>query len=100
MHARDIILGRYPHLAQVPRDALNGLDTPLPWIDLGNLISTNLLKLIEGEEGKQVGQQMELGDIKTTWHDVTLSIAELMQKIRLEIFWKLGYTISSVCLDS
>ena len=49
---------------------------PITWIDLRNLISTNLLKLIEGEEGEQVGQasqQTELDDIETTWHDVTLS---------------------------
>lgn len=44
---RDEILKRYPYLAEVPRDALNGKDSPLPppppisWRGLGTIISVN-----------------------------------------------------------
>lgn len=45
---REILLQRYPYLAQLPEDALDDLDTPLPpppfisWHGLGSLIPINL----------------------------------------------------------
>jgi DNA polymerase eta len=44
---REVLLQRYPHIAQVPTDAVQGVDTPLPppppilWDGLGSLIPVN-----------------------------------------------------------
>ncbi len=44
---REVLLQRYPHIAQVPANALQGVDTPLPppppilWDGLGSLIPVN-----------------------------------------------------------
>ncbi|KAF9266589.1 DNA/RNA polymerase [Marasmius fiardii PR-910] len=74
---------RYPHLANVPRDAPNGLDTPLPAPPKIDLASCSNVIPSEDE-----------GD--ATWHDVALSIAaEMMNKVRVDIADKLGYTTSA-----
>lgn len=98
---------RYPYLAEVPPDAPLGKDSPLPppppvsWDGLGVLIPTH------PEEPEDVGdaapdEANAATPIEcTTWHDVALSIAaELMGKIRSDIFAKLGYSTSAVCICS
>jgi DNA polymerase eta len=86
---RQIILDRYPYLAQVPEDAPLGLDTPLPphppvsW-EFGVLVPID--PSVEEEP-----------EVPSTWHDVALSIgAECMEKVRQQISAKLGYTTSAV----
>ncbi|KAJ7671608.1 hypothetical protein DFH06DRAFT_120201 [Mycena polygramma] len=86
---RQILLERYPYLAQVPDDAPLGLDTPLPsppqvdWDQLGTLIPID--PALEEEP-----------ELPSTWHDVALSIAaECMEKVRQQIKAKLGYTTSA-----
>ncbi|KAJ6577384.1 DNA polymerase eta [Mycena capillaripes] len=86
---RQIILERYPYLAQVPEDAALGLDTPLPsppqvsWNQLGAVIPID----------PSVEEEVE---VPSTWHDVALSIAaELMEKVRQQISMELGYTTSA-----
>lgn len=92
---REQLLERYPYLAQVPTDAPNGIDNPLPppppikWDNLGTVL------LPEGSDSAGERSDIEVdGDV--TWHDVALSIAaELMRKIREDIHSKLGYTTSA-----
>ncbi|KAG7089797.1 hypothetical protein E1B28_011447 [Marasmius oreades] len=80
---RKELLRRYPHLANVPHDAPNGLDTPLPAppkVDMA--LDSNVIP--------------SEADDDTTWHDVALSIAaEMMHKVRVDIASKLGYTTSA-----
>lgn len=97
---REKLLERYPYLAQVPADAPNGMDSPLPppppikWDDLG----TVLLPGGTDSAGEQSNIDIDGG---ATWHDVALSIAaELMRKIRQDIHSKLGYTTSAVSVIS
>ncbi|KAF7375181.1 DNA polymerase eta [Mycena sanguinolenta] len=72
--ARQIILERFPWLAQVPDDAPLGLDTPLP----------------------PPPQVVWNGLVPSTWHDVALAIAaECMEKVRQQISSELGYTTSA-----
>jgi DNA polymerase eta len=110
---RQIILERFPYLAQVPEDAPNGIDSPLPppppisWDGLGVVVP--IVPPSEGSEGQSESRTKGNGldeevrdgcDESTTWHDVALSIAaELMEKIRDEVRTKLGYTTSAVCLS-
>lgn len=113
---RDEILHRYPHLAQVPPDAPNGADSPLPppplilWDGLGTVIPVNPLLLGSSTDKLDLGTQdsdpasgdgvIDDDDELTTWHDVALSIAaELMGKMREDIRTKLGYTTSAVWLS-
>ncbi|KAJ7746651.1 hypothetical protein B0H16DRAFT_943492 [Mycena metata] len=86
---RQILLERYPYLAQVPDDAPLGLDTALPpppqvsWNGLGTLVPID----------PSVEEEVE---IPSTWHDVALSIAaECMEKVRQQISAKLNYTTSA-----
>ncbi|KAG1750720.1 hypothetical protein EDB19DRAFT_1893296 [Suillus lakei] len=95
---RDKLLERYPYLAQVPADASNGIDSPLPppppidWDDIGTVIPVSLS---QGTDSASEHSHVE-ADGDTTWHDVALSIAaELMRKIREDIHSKLGYTTSA-----
>ncbi|KAG2157918.1 uncharacterized protein EDB93DRAFT_1246415 [Suillus bovinus] len=92
---REMLLERYPYLAQVPANAPNGLDSPLPspppinWDDLGTVLPP------EGTDGAGEQSSIEV-DGGGTWHDVALSIAaELMRKIREDVHLKLGYTTSA-----
>ncbi|KAI0663749.1 DNA/RNA polymerase [Cubamyces menziesii] len=121
---REELLKRYPHLATVPPDAPNGIDSPLPppppisWEGLGTVVPVNPPKDppsgsspvtdeangVNPTEAKLdcTGSEVDEGgvaesDDSTTWHDVALSIAaELMLRIREEIRAKLGYTTSAV----
>ena len=95
---RDVLLKRYPYLAQVPPDAPQGADSPLPspppvdWNKLGELIP-----LSSAEENNDGETHLADDDVACTWHDVALSIAaELMSKIRKDVHENLGYTMSAV----
>ncbi|TFK40232.1 DNA polymerase eta [Crucibulum laeve] len=99
--AREILLQRYPHLAQVPP---NGMDTPLPppppivWDELGELIPIE--HVVTDNENKEDSARNtkapSTSEAPTTWHDVMLSIAAgLMEKAREEVRVKLGYTTSA-----
>ena len=116
---KEILLQRYPYLAQFPDDASDGIDTPVPpppqisWAGIGSIIPLNSLPIaedtpvsnenIKSEEvvGQETGSPKgdDLEDA-TTWHDVCLSIAaELMAKARDDIRVNLGYSTSAVsCL--
>ena len=102
---RDIILQRYSYLAQIPQDAPDGVDSPLPppppvsWDGLGTIVPVH--PEIEENIGPiryvSVDELNDKSEESTTWHDVALSIAaELMEKIRDEVRTKLGYTTSAV----
>lgn len=118
---REILLQTYPQLAQVPVDAPDGIDTPLPmppqvsWEDLGNLIPVNPPPPSEDkeklEETSGTGSsndeppsneegQAEFKGSPLTWHDVALSIgAKLMGRAREQVRVKLGYSTSAVCVS-
>ena len=92
------MLNRFPHLAQVPPDAPQGIDSILPlpppieWNKLGELIP---LHPAEENDGGEIPSAED--DVTCTWHDVALSIAaELMAKIREDVHHNLGYTMSAV----
>lgn len=110
------IISRYPHVAQPPPDAPQGLDTPLPeppsilWDSLGNLIPVSPPPeipppgedppgpAIPGSSSNTLPPNPE-GTVeqKTTWHDVALGIAaEFMMKMRNGVKEDLGYTTSAV----
>jgi DNA polymerase eta len=91
---RERLLERYPWLRKVPKDASEGLNSPLPpppvlsWTDImGHLLPVDGLDSdLDIEKGR---------DSQTTWHDVALSIgAEIVNDIRLSIHKDLGYTTS------
>lgn len=104
------MLRRYPYLAEVPPDAPLGKDTPLPppppvaWDGLGTVIAIHppLKQSENADEDDKTNSEGDKGiqedDNSTTWHDVALSIAaEFMDKIRQDIYTKLGYSTSAVC---
>ncbi|KAJ9100920.1 hypothetical protein QFC20_005336 [Naganishia adeliensis] len=96
------ILRRHPHLATVPADAPQGIDSPLPppppisWAEAGNVFP------IKGET-KDVdstvdhdGNDEEGAEGVGGWEDVALCLgAELMGRLRGEVREKLGYTCSA-----
>jgi DNA polymerase eta len=95
---REKLLERYPYLAQVPADAPDGIDSPLPppppikWDGLGSVVPVS-----PSEETDGASELSDEVDDGTTWHDVALFIAaELMRKIREDVHSKLGYTTSAV----
>ncbi|RDB26370.1 N-acetyltransferase eso1 [Hypsizygus marmoreus] len=104
---RKIMLERYPYLAQVPADARNGVDTPLPppppiqWDGLGHVIPINPPPPDEIKEehttASPVPEKLEEDeDPPATWHDVALLIAaELMDKAREQVRVTLGYSTSA-----
>ncbi|KZT57954.1 DNA/RNA polymerase [Calocera cornea HHB12733] len=86
---REELLKRYPYLAQVPADAPEGMDSPLPaapvidWAGKGHVLPVR-----EGE-----GAEEEADD---GWADVALSIgAEMVDRVRQEVRAQLGYTTSA-----
>lgn len=95
---REVLVERFPYLAQVPPDALQGVDSPLPppppidWNNLGELIPIHTAEENDSEE-----IHFAEDDVTCTWHDVALSIAaELTAKIRADVHENLGYTMSAV----
>jgi len=114
---REILLQTYPHLGQVPVDAPEGIDTPLPmppqvsWEGLGNLIpvdptpSSKEKERPEETNGSGNGnneppstkEKPEFVESPVTWHDIALSIgAKLMGRAREQVRVKLGYSTSAV----
>lgn len=102
---RETILQRYPYLAQVPQDAPDGIDSPLPppppisWDGLGAIVPLypKTEENIEPDSKESTNELDEESDESTTWHDIALSIAaEMMDQIRDEVRTKLGYTTSAV----
>ncbi|KAF9237637.1 hypothetical protein BU15DRAFT_88645 [Melanogaster broomeanus] len=94
---RERLLDRFPYLAQVPADAPQGVDSPLPpappinWSQLGALIP-----VAPAEGNNEDELPVFEDDHLTTWHDVALSIAaELMGSIREDVHKNLGYTMSA-----
>ncbi|KAF5392380.1 hypothetical protein D9757_001501 [Collybiopsis confluens] len=90
---RQVLLQRYPYLADVPPNAPNGLDTPLPTPpSIEWNANTHLIPI---DPDSETADQ----DFRTdppTWHDVALHIAaEMMYKVRADIANKLGYTTSA-----
>lgn len=100
---RDLLLERYPYLAQPPPDAPQGLDTPVPppprisCVGLGNLIPVDPTMLDQEKEvTTEMVEELEK-DGPVTWHDIGLNIAaELMAMMRREVHEKLGYLTSAV----
>jgi DNA polymerase eta len=114
---KEVLLQRYPYLAEVPKDTLDGVDVPLPpaprirWkdLDIAHMIPvhgvTEKQKDEERneEEGKANvptatdGVESEDEEYTETWHDIALSIAaELMDQARAKVR-EMGYTTSAVC---
>lgn len=99
---REEILRRYPYLAEVPPDAPRGIDSPLPnpppisWHGLGTVIEVNPSPSDTPAVGLE-GLGLDEDDASTTWHDVALSIAaELMGRVRGDVYRTLGYSTSAV----
>ncbi|KAJ3486834.1 hypothetical protein NLI96_g3957 [Meripilus lineatus] len=112
---RDELKKRYPYLAEVPLDAPEGRDSPLPspppisWDGLGTVVPIvppppealdEPVDLRDRSHPCKTGEDEEAGvdedDEATSWHDVALSIAaELMSATRKTIHAKLGYTTSA-----
>ncbi|OSX59100.1 hypothetical protein POSPLADRAFT_1151543 [Postia placenta MAD-698-R-SB12] len=98
---REEILRRFPYLAEVPPDAPRGIDSPLPnpppisWHGLGTVIEVNPSPSDTPAVGLE-GLGLDEDDASTTWHDVALSIAaELMGKVRSDVYRTLGYSTSA-----
>lgn len=88
---RDEILRRYPYLSQVPSDAPDGVDSPLPtpppimWDGLGTVIAiggsstdtsmTGSTQTDDQGTSRHNDDGANSGDDSTTWHDVALAIA-------------------------
>jgi nucleotidyltransferase/DNA polymerase involved in DNA repair len=99
---REKIFERYSHLSNVPPDATDGLDSPLPappqisWDELGNLVplsSQSSEGLVDPGDSQGCGEDHDTA----SWHDVALSIAaDMMSEARTKIHTKLGYSTSAV----
>ncbi|THV02836.1 DNA/RNA polymerase, partial [Dendrothele bispora CBS 962.96] len=90
---RQVLLQRYPFLAEAPANAPDGLDTPLPpppaidWGSRSNIIPIN------PEDSNATPSS---STAQHTWHDIALSIAaEMMHATRTNIETKVGYTTSA-----
>lgn len=95
----DKLLILHPHLATVPDDAPDGLDSGLPpappinWTTAGNIVPIDGEKeIVEGEEqGETV-----VTDHQDTWEDWALFVgAEIMGDLRAEVYKRLHYTCSA-----
>lgn len=107
------ILKHHPHLATVPADAPDGLDTPLPpappidWSLAGNLVPTDReLQARRADEGLEEVNSDDEGDEQDherrgetggeTWEDWALCMgAEIMAEVRKAIWDRLHYTCSA-----
>lgn len=110
--AIDRLLALFPHLATVPEDAPEGLDSPLPpappidWAKAGNIFPINgeidadvqiaAEEDVKSEDGEEHADKN--GDVDT-WEDWALCMgAEIMAELREEVWKRLHYTCSAVCL--
>ena len=111
------LLALHPHLATVPADAPDGLDTPLPpappvdWSRAGNLVPTErelVARRIEegldevnsddeGDEATAGEQHERRGETSgETWEDWALCMgAEIMGEVRQAVWDRLHYTCSA-----
>ena len=107
------LLERFPYLSTVPDDAPEGLDSNLPqpppvdWTRAGNVIPTEVetarAEAHAGEDSAEVqsddGQDQDRGRTEATWEDWALCMgAEIMMELRNEVYTRLHYTCSAVCL--
>ncbi|KAG6909960.1 hypothetical protein DXG01_014229 [Tephrocybe rancida] len=103
---REVILERYPYLAQVPPDAPNGVDTPLPpppvfsWDDIKHAvvipINPSLPEVDQTDGITSTTSTKDDDEMPKTWHDIALSIgAELMGEARRQVYEQLGYSTSA-----
>jgi DNA polymerase eta len=95
----DRLLLLHPHLSTLPKDAPEGLDSPLPipppinWSKAGNILPTPD-ELDPEEEYSDDGYEREV--VLPTWGDWCLCIGgEIMAEIRKEIWERLHYTTSA-----
>lgn len=120
--ALDRLLELHPHLATVPPDAPDGLDTPLPpappidWSRAGNLVPTGReMEEVEaargageeysddggGEKGDDGADMMDERERRgetdgSTWEDWALCMgAEIMAEVRKAVWDRLHYTCSA-----
>lgn len=105
------LIAKYPFLAEVPKDAPDGIDSLLPpappidWTDAGYVIPVatddqndepeeKLEEELEDEEGDD--DKGEGGSRTTCWSDWALRIgADIMTDLREEIWKRLHYTTSA-----
>lgn len=107
---REILLQRYPYLAQIPPDSPLGAETSLPpappisWDNLGELIPVNPHSdedTAASDKDKDTKIEHARDEDQCTWHDIALSIAaELMGKVREHVRVTLGYSTSAVSRSS
>lgn len=97
------LLERFPHLATVPEDAKDGLETALPdpphlpWTTSVNLLPTDTGASLaaEGEECTSDDEEPPKEDA-ATWSDWALFLgSEIMANVRAEIWDRLHYTCSA-----
>lgn len=118
----DRLLAIHPHLAELPDDAPEGLDSPLPppppinWSNAGNVfpvegeqdVSNRAGEETEGGEGHVYSSQKSddgehphsrRGAQDVSWEDWALCLgAEIMAEVREEVWKQLHYTCSAVRL--
>lgn len=90
----DRLLERHPHLATVPADAPEGIDTPVPaapsidWSKAGNVVPIGV-EGVTSEEANDTAHQ-------DTWEDWALCMgAEIMADLREDVWKRLHYTCSA-----
>ncbi|KAJ3862539.1 hypothetical protein EV359DRAFT_44984 [Lentinula novae-zelandiae] len=93
---RQALLQRFPYLSQIPADAPNGVDTPLPpppLIDWGT--DSHLIPIYSNADFESTDEEASQS-APLTWHDIALRLAaEMMHKVRVDIATQLGYTTSA-----
>ncbi|WVR07577.1 hypothetical protein IAU60_004619 [Kwoniella sp. DSM 27419] len=112
------LLQLHPYLSEVPDDAPEGLDSPLPpappiqWTKAGNVFPVNGISDDKDGEGEEDRDQLEAEDEARsedgnderdvmrgrgdTWEDWALCVgAEIMRDVRDEVFRRLHYTCSA-----
>jgi DNA polymerase eta len=107
------LLSYHPHLASVPADAPDGLDTPLPpappvdWSRAGNLVPTDReladrriedgLDEVNSDDEADEHEHERRGETGSdTWEDWALCMgAEIMAEVRKAVWDRLHYTCSA-----
>lgn len=105
------LLSRHPHLATVPDDAPEGMDSQLPpappidWSRAGNVFPINGDSEEQARDEERHEERSEDGHEdsqarpkeETTWEDWALCMgAEIMAEVRNEVWTRLHYTCSAV----